>query len=88
MHGPGAATRYILTRRRIAAWEIRAPPHKTKIVLRGPRSVGAWGKTEQGKVALMGQVAAHGQITERKYSVARMAMGRRNRYPVTDAASG
>jgi hypothetical protein len=30
------------------------------------------GKSVPGKLALMGLAAAHGQITERKYSVARM----------------
>jgi hypothetical protein len=35
-------------------------------------AVGAWGKSVPGKVAFMGQSAAHGQITERKYSVARL----------------
>jgi hypothetical protein len=61
-------------------------PKKQRPVFWGPRSVGALGKSVPGKLALVGLAAAHGQITERNYSVTRIAIGS-SRYRYPDAGS-
>jgi hypothetical protein len=68
-----------------AVAELKASPKQSHRV--GDSWVRAvWDREESvlGRVALEGKSAAHGQITERKYSVAQMAIIRsRDRYPDT-----
>ncbi len=72
---PGAAARCFITRRRNAAWEICA--------------LGLGGNPCQAELPWLGLAAAHGQITERNYSVARMAIDFSDyQYPGADAVFG